>query len=124
MDVVDLADGDMSSTEARRIISSCARLSQRVFKWARSVTDDSLQQISETKVFKIVQCIRSHGSHSQAIIQDLLDSVTRSCVPYVQCSIAQRTFEECLPKYVVRSAIGDGWEEGNSKISELLVYLI
>jgi len=120
-DVIKLAGVGMSSLHARRIISSYASLSQGVFDWVRSVTDNSQQEKCAAKVHTFVQCTSSRSWHLQVIIKDLLDSVTLSCVPRVQSSIAQRTFEQYLPKFVVRSAVGDGWKEADGAISNLLV---
>jgi len=60
-DVINLAGVGMSSLHARRIISSYAHLSQGVFDWVKSVTDNSPQEKSAAKVHMFVQRISSRS---------------------------------------------------------------
>lgn len=54
-------------------------------------------------------------------MKEYLDGVALACVPNVQSFIAERTFEECLSRYVVRSTIGSDWKEADVAVLQLLV---
>ena len=48
----------------------------------------------------------------QEILKDSLNQAVTSCGHCVRASIAQRTFELCYARFIIRSSQQPGWEEG------------
>lgn len=54
-------------------------------------------------------------------MKEYLDCVAHACVPNLDTLVADRTFKECLSRFVVRPTTGSDWKESDVAILELLV---
>jgi hypothetical protein len=121
--VIQLAVPILTTQEGRALISSFTILCRKIANWAETVAGGEHEDTRLSKVGSSPTLgLRPMTVYkSKAILKGLLIQVIISCGHCICASIAQRTFELCYPRLVIRSSQKSGWEEGEEVILDAIV---
>ena len=121
--VIQLAVPILTTQEGRTIISGITVLCQKIAKWAETATGGEHEDTRLSKVgicpmlgLRLMTILKF-----KEILKALLNQVIMSCGHCICASIAQRTFELCYPRLIIRSSQQSGWEEGEEVILGAIV---